>query len=68
MGGTYRTHEIDGNSVTTPEGNRPVGRPWLMWVDGVDLEDRMYGRELDSVYDEVQWRGLVNMVMCFLVL
>lgn len=38
-----------------------------MWVDDVDLEDRMYGCELDSAYDEVQWRGFVNLVMCFLV-
>jgi hypothetical protein len=51
---TCGTHEVDESSVITLEGNSPVGRPWRMWEDDVDHEDRMYGCGLDSTYDEVQ--------------
>jgi hypothetical protein len=53
--------------VGKPEGNRPLGRPRLRWVDYIKMDLREIGCGgmdwIDLAQDRNQWRALVNTVM-----
>jgi hypothetical protein len=53
--------------VGKPEGRRPLGRPWHMWVDNIKMDIREIGWDgmdrIDPVQNRDPLRALVNMVM-----
>jgi hypothetical protein len=53
--------------VGKPEGNRPLGRPRLRWVDNIKMDLREIGWDgmdwIDVAQDKDQWRALVNTVL-----
>jgi hypothetical protein len=53
--------------VGKPEGNRPLGRPRLRWVDNIKIDLRETGWDgvdwIELAQDRDQWRALVNTVM-----
>jgi hypothetical protein len=53
--------------VGKPEGNRPLGRPALRWVDNIKMDLRVMEWDgmdwIDLAQDRNQWRALVNMVV-----
>jgi hypothetical protein len=64
MGETKNAYRI---LVGKPEGNRPLGRPRLRWVDNIKMDLREIGCDrrdwIVLAQDRDQWRALVNTVM-----
>jgi hypothetical protein len=55
------------NSFGTPEGNSPLGRPRLRWVNNIKMDLREIGlggiNWIDLAQDRDRRRALVNTVM-----
>jgi hypothetical protein len=71
MGGACSTNGEKRNAyrllVGKPEGNRPIGRPRLRWMDNIrmDLGEVGWG-DVDWIglaQDRDTWRALVNSVL-----
>jgi len=56
-----------GVLVGKPEGNRPLGKPTLRWVDNIKIDLQEVGCEdmdwIELDQDRGSWRALVNAVM-----
>jgi hypothetical protein len=57
--------------VGNPEGNKPLGRHKLRWVDNIKMDHREIAWSgmdwIDLAQDRDWWRALVNTVMHFRV-
>jgi hypothetical protein len=66
-GGEEKFVQIFGRIKTTPEGNRPLGRPRRRWEDNIKMELQEIGcGGMDWIFlarDRGRWWALVNALM-----